>query len=108
MARWFGLAAFAGLFVATLVFAQSPIGDPLRGKEMALANCTGFHFVTTEQAAPPQSIGPSFDVLASDPAQTEFRLRVFLMHTPHPMMPNFIFTDQEADDLAAYILSLRK
>ena len=107
MMRWLRLAAFVPLIAATPALAQDPMGDPALGKEMALALCTDCHFVAADQTAPVRSVGPSFYALAEDPAVTEFRLRVFLMQTPHPVMPNFILTDPEADDLAAYILGLR-
>ena len=108
MMRRLGLRVLVLLFAAPPTLAQDPIGEPALGREMAQALCVDCHFVDVDQTAPRRSIAPSFYVLAEDPAVTEFRLRMFLIQTPHPVMPNFIFTDREADDLAAYILSLRE
>jgi mono/diheme cytochrome c family protein len=106
MRCWPSLAAVASLLAAGAALAQEPVGVATRGKEMALELCTECHFVAADQTALRGVNGPSFYDLSEDSAVTEFSLRVFLTQTPHPVMPNFIFTDQEADDLAAYILGL--
>ncbi len=101
-----GPAVLAIALLAGPALAQDPVGNPGPGKGMALDICTPCHLVAQDQEAPVARVGPSFYALSEDPAVTEFRLRVFLMQTPHPVMPNFILTDEEADDLAAYILGL--
>ena len=41
------------------------------------------------------------------PSTTELSLKVFL-RSSHKSMPNFILQPEEADDIVAYILSLRR
>ncbi|NQV81965.1 MAG: cytochrome c [Alphaproteobacteria bacterium] len=83
-------------------------GNALEGKRMALDLCSGCHVVAPEQTRPAIDVVPPFATIANNAETTEFRIRVFLHDTPHPIMPNFIFTDEEVENLAAYILSLRR
>lgn len=109
MRRWI----FFGLFGAALVVATSAAaqqradGNPAEGKRLALELCAGCHVVAEDQERPAIDVVPAFAAIANRPDTTAFRIRVFLRDTPHPVMPNFVFTDEEVDDLIAYILSLR-
>jgi mono/diheme cytochrome c family protein len=104
---------FAGLFGAALMVAtdataqQGPDGNPAEGKRLALELCAGCHVVAEDQERPAIDVVPAFAAIAERPDTTAFRIRVFLQDTPHPVMPNFVFADNEVDDLIAYILSLR-
>ena len=49
---------------------------------------------------------PDFIEIAAEPAYTEMALKVFLQ-TPHKLMPNFILTPEERDNVISYILTLR-
>jgi len=101
----------AGL--ATLAVLTSPganaqqIGNAGEGKRLALELCAGCHVVDEDQEKPAIDVVPAFATIANEPETTEFRLRVFLLDTPHPVMPNFVFEDDEVDHLIAFILSLR-
>jgi mono/diheme cytochrome c family protein len=81
--------------------------DPAKGKRLALELCSGCHVVAEDQARPAIDVVPAFATIANRFDTTEFRLRVFLRDTPHPVMPNFVFTEDELDDLISYILSRR-
>lgn len=83
-------------------------GNSDSGKRLVLELCSGCHVVALDQQRPAIDVVPAFATIANDPDTTAFRLRVFLHDTPHPVMPNYIFTDKEVDDLIAYILSLRQ
>ena len=48
-----------------------------------------------------------FAEIANVPSTTELSLKVFL-RSSHKSMPNFILQPAEADDIVAYILSLRR
>lgn len=50
---------------------------------------------------------PSFPQVANLPSTTALALNVFL-HTSHADMPNFQLTRRQADDIIAYILSLKQ
>jgi hypothetical protein len=50
---------------------------------------------------------PSFQSIADQPSTTGISMNVFL-HSNHNNMPDFILSSGEANDLIAYILSLKK
>lgn len=87
--------------------AQAPTpGDPRAGRDYALRNCTSCHMVSLRQS-PPVHTAPGFQAIADMRSTTQMSLHAFLS-TPHPRMPNFIVPPKDADDVIAYILSLRK
>ncbi len=49
---------------------------------------------------------PSFRAVANMPSTTLLSLHAFL-RTPHPAMPDLMLTEEQMDDIASYILSLR-
>ncbi len=53
------------------------------------------------------SEAPSFVEVANEPSTTPLSLRVFLQSN-HENMPNLHISPSEADDLVAYILSLKQ
>ncbi len=96
------------LLVAILampVHAQE-VGDPSAGRAFAFSVCAECHFVGEGQLEMPSFDAPPFAAVAADPAVTELGLRVFLQ-TPHDRMPNIILSQDETDNVIAYILSLR-
>jgi mono/diheme cytochrome c family protein len=80
-------------------------GDAANGHVLARHWCTGCHVV--EAGGSGSDTAPSFAAIASDAATTPQRLRAFLVR-PHPPMPNPPLATSEIDDIAAYILTLRK
>ena len=100
-----------GLLFAALTFSGGAMaqsnGDPAAGKQLALELCSGCHVVADDQVRPAIDVVPAFAVIANKRETTDFRIRVFLQDTPHPVMPNFVFADDEVENLIAYILSLR-
>jgi hypothetical protein len=50
---------------------------------------------------------PDFVAIANRPSTTELSLKVFFK-TSHGRMPNIIIAPEQADDLANYILSLKR
>lgn len=106
--RW-TLTATAGL--AILVLGALPayadgIGNPARGLEYAQANCAGCHAVLKDETESPNPDSPAFAAVAATPGMTRTALSVFLQ-SPHPTMPNLIVAGEDADNLIAYILSLK-
>ena len=100
-------AVFALVLAASAARAQAPTpGDPQAGRDYALRNCTSCHTVSPRQS-PPARVAPSFQAIADMHSTTQMSLHAFLS-TPHPKMPNFIVPPKDADDVIAYILSLRK
>ncbi|MFO1060091.1 MAG: c-type cytochrome [Dongiaceae bacterium] len=80
-------------------------GDAANGHVLARHWCTSCHVV--EAGGPGSDTAPSFAAIAADPKMTPERIRGFLAK-PHPPMPNPPLANSEIDDLAAYILSLRR
>ena len=78
-------------------------GDIRSGKRLAEAWCSTCHRIDSN----PGVGAPDFDAVANLPSTTPLSLKVFL-RTSHELMPDLRITDAEADNLIAYILSLRK
>jgi len=81
------------------------VGDPAAGYAYAVDFCADCHGVEPREAASPEFLAPSFQMLANNPEISELALTAFFQ-TPHPSMPNFIVTGENARDLIAYIDSL--
>lgn len=90
----------------SLLATADGIGNPQRGIAYAQANCAGCHAILYEDTNSPNPDSPSFKSIADTAGVNRTALSVFLQ-TPHPTMPNLIVTGEDADDLIAYILSLK-
>lgn len=82
------------------------VGDAAKGRDLALQVCIACHFVDKGESDDNSYEATAFQNIADNPAHTALSLRVFLT-TPHKNMPNLVLTDDETDNLIAYILSLR-
>lgn len=82
-------------------------GDADAGRELAKKWCSGCHVVSPQQQHASNDAVPSFASIARMPSTTAMSVRAFL-HTPHPPMPDLQLSHTEVDDLATYILSLRR
>ena len=102
------LGAALAAIMATLqpVSAQSSRGDAASGRLYAMNWCTECHSVEPETAGTGR-FAPDFTAIAKSPSTTGASLRAFL-RSDHPHMPSFVLKRTEADDLVAYILSLRR
>jgi mono/diheme cytochrome c family protein len=97
--------------LATLVHLFSPgastASDVTAGRSLAERWCSNCHVVGPAQQRG-TSIGvPPFSAIAQMSSTTPMSLPAFLM-TPHPPMPDLHLTRDEIDDVAAYILSLKR
>jgi mono/diheme cytochrome c family protein len=107
--RWTILPYSVTLAILT---AQSPVlaqpvdGDPASGRQIETKRCSSCHrvlpMILADKADP-----PSFQSIADSPSTTGISLNVFL-HSNHRNMPDFIVESDEANDLIAYILSLKQ
>jgi len=80
--------------------------DPAPGRRIAERDCAACHAVKPGDVGPsPVEAAAPFQLVARMPSSTELALRVFL-RTSHAGMPNLQFTEQEIDELVAYIISL--
>jgi mono/diheme cytochrome c family protein len=98
-------AAFAA---AMLGFTPWPgyAADAVHGGDLAKRWCAGCHLVSPEQQSASADV-PPFATIAQRPDFDPKRLAYFLLE-PHPKMPQIGLSRQAADDIAAYIQSLKK
>ena len=80
------------------------VRDGLRFAQNVCAEC---HAVRDGERASPNAQAPSFTSVANTRGMNAMALEVWFQ-TPHPTMPNLKFSNQESDNVIAYILSLRK
>ncbi|WP_291855634.1 cytochrome c [Bradyrhizobium sp.] len=106
------VAVLCGLAVLVFLRVRDASGAPLRsdsvaaGHRLADAWCKDCHAIdaaTAGQSGRP----PDFVAIANRPSTTALSLKVFF-RTSHQQMPNLIIAPEQADDLANYILSLRR
>jgi mono/diheme cytochrome c family protein len=95
------------IFFIAMTSAGSPAfaADAVHGEEVARRWCAECHVVSTDQRQV-LSQAPPFSAIARKPGFNAYRLAFFLLE-PHPKMPSMSLTRKEADDLAAYIASLK-
>jgi len=100
------ISAIAVITVALINGAAAQtIGDPAAGRRLAEAWCSECHAIGRDSAGGMMR-GPSFVNVAQRPKTTPLSLNVFL-RSNHDNMPNLILKRDEADDIVAYILSLK-
>jgi mono/diheme cytochrome c family protein len=80
--------------------------DADHGEQLAQRWCATCHVIDGNQKQASADV-PPFAMIARKPEFTAEKLAFFLLN-PHPKMPNFPLSRNEAADLAAYIGSLRK
>jgi cytochrome c len=111
--QWLRIVVVAGVIVIALIVfrlhaagqGDAP-GNVASGRHLSEAWCTECHSV--EQATVRTGeIAPDFVAIAQRPGTTVLSLRAFLQSN-HKTMPNFIIERRVADDIIAYILTLRR
>jgi mono/diheme cytochrome c family protein len=104
MKREICLSAFLALSVSQ-VHAQEIVGTR-NGLALSQQVCSECHAIRRGQARSPNARSPTFSELATTPGMTAGALTVALT-TPHAGMPMFVLTNDQREDVIAYILSLR-
>ena len=87
------------------VLAQT-IGDVEAGRVIASSLCVQCHRISGSDNDP-NRMPPDFAAVANMPSFTELSMRVFLQ-TPHGLMPRYQFSQNELDDIIAYLSSMRQ
>ncbi len=95
---------FAGML--GLVLSPAMAADADRGAELAKRWCASCHVVDSGQKQASADV-PPFAAIANKPDFSTEKL-AFLLLDPHPKMPNFPLSRNEAGDIAAFIATLRK
>lgn len=93
--------------LSTPVAVAAEIGNPGEGLTYARQACASCHAVAAGKHDSPNAKATSFQRVAESPGFTRTALTVFF-RTPHPNMPNLVITGDDADNVIAYILSLKK
>jgi mono/diheme cytochrome c family protein len=83
------------------------IGDIEAGRRLSETWCSSCHFVGHDAPSGISNGTPTFVGIANISSTTPLSLRAFLQ-TSHARMPDLHLSRDEIDDLAAYILSLRR
>lgn len=78
-----------------------------RGSGLARQVCAQCHDIATGSAPVRQVNAPAFSTVANRPDMTVEKLRAW-MAASHPTMPNYLLNATEVDDVATYIMSLRR
>lgn len=99
-----GLLFIAGIVGMILPRAMAAGAD--HGGELAKRWCASCHVVGSDQKQASADV-PPFAAIAQRSDFSAEKLGFFLLE-PHPKMPNFPLSRNEAGDIAAYIGSLRK
>jgi mono/diheme cytochrome c family protein len=86
--------------------AQEPSGNAESGRLYAQAWCTECHSVEPETAGTGK-FAPDFTAIAKRRSTSARSLNAFL-RSSHKLMPDFVLKRGEADDIVAYILSLKR
>ncbi len=92
--------------LSTAPVLSQTIGDVEAGRMIASSLCVQCHRLT-ERDNDPDRMPPDFAAVANMPSFTELSMRVFLQ-TPHGPMPRYQFSQNELDDIIAYIASLKR
>jgi cytochrome c len=94
------------LATSKFVPAQDMKGDAAAGHQYAETWCSGCHAID-RKAKKSGHVGPDFSSIAKRRSTTARRLTKFF-YTQHKNMPNFEIELDDAADVAAYILSLKR
>ena len=105
--KWFR----GSLIVLSIALAQAAhakeAGDVRSGLDYAEAVCAECHAVKKGERVSPHERAPAFELVANARGMTGMALRVWFQ-SPHPSMPNLVLREKTADDLVAYIMSLKQ
>jgi mono/diheme cytochrome c family protein len=94
------------LVIASALIASSAwAADGRNGEALARRWCAACHVVASDQRGP-ASEAPPFASVAKRPDFDAHKLAFFLLN-PHPKMPDMGLSRSAAEDLTAYIASLK-
>lgn len=99
------LSAFALATSAAVAAAQDVRGNARNGRHLAEHWCGSCHRMSTADAPGRRDVA-TFAEVARLPSTTALSLRAFL-YSSHADMPNIQLSSGDADDLIAFILSLK-
>jgi cytochrome c len=99
------LLSFCLLLASEFGARSASAANANNGRRIAQARCSPCHIVVPNQRQELAKSPPFEDIARQNGFNAE--MLAYLILAPHPRM-NLTFTREEAEDLAAYIASLRK
>lgn len=93
--------------IAMASASAATLGDPKAGRAYAKEQCASCHSIVPDGNTSPVDEATPFQAIADTGGINRTALIVFF-RTPHRTMPNLIVRGDDADNIIAYILSLRK
>ena len=116
MFPWTPLTAIKVLAVALPAAAAADSVDQVaKGHRLALEICSACHVAAPDQGAPPilSNPPPSLQTIANRPETSAASVQNFLVSIHLSLangkdMPNPLLTEEQANDIAFYVMSLRK
>ncbi len=100
-----GMLVMAVPVAGALAAADGP-GSPVYGRGLAVDLCGDCHLVSPDQSPDAMRPGPDLMERVRQPEITELALRSYL-RTTHPVMPNIMLTQEQADDIIAYLMTFK-
>jgi cytochrome c len=107
MARLLSVAAFLWLVLCGTEAFEQESGDVAAGHRLGQQWCSECHEIDAKRPVNSEAGAPSFVEVANEASTTPLSLRVFF-RSNHEKMPDLHISPAQADDLIAYILSLKK
>lgn len=101
------LSACAGAASGQAPLTGAQRGDAALGLAYARQVCSECHAVEAGGTISPNANAPSFAELANSPGMTSMALTAWL-NSAHEQMPHFIVDPDRADDLSAYLNTLKR
>lgn len=108
-----GLATMVRFIIAAMIWATSSsaqaaqVGSAQQGLTFAHQACAQCHLVDKVIGGSTDANAPTFEAIAKTPGLTSVALAAILQ-TSHRNMPNVVIKGDDANDLIAYILSLKE
>lgn len=99
-------SALLGASIAFGAVASASAADVDHGERLARRWCAACHIVAPDQTHGQDNV-PPFTTIAKIPGLGADKIAL-LLRDPHPKMPDMQLSRPEAEDLAAYIVSLGK
>jgi mono/diheme cytochrome c family protein len=96
----------AAVPVAGALAAADGPGNAGYGRVVAIDLCGDCHIVSPDQSPDGMRPGPNLMERVRQPEITELALRSYL-RTSHPVMPNIMLTQEQADDIIAYLMTFK-
>ena len=100
------LGRIAVVAISIVCFIEPAIAqDIAAGEQVARTSCSSCHEIEA-RPTPSFAVAPPFRAIARTRGMTQTSIAVFLK-TPHEIMPNYVLSEQQIRDVAAYIIDLR-